>query len=79
MSSNVFRIIFFRKEILFAMFALMRFNLQMNPFSMINQGRISFESTATFRTKETLDVLMDTDLMDSECRSSSEPFGTIWT
>ena len=47
MSSYMFSIVFFGKEIFFTMFALMGFDLKMYSFSMVDQGGIGFESGTT--------------------------------
>ena len=79
MCTNVFRVVLFWKEILFAVVTSMLFDLQVNSFSVINQCRVGFESWATFGTKKTFDILMDGDFVDSKSRSTGKEFGTWWT
>ena len=79
MCTNVFGVVLFWKEVLFAVVTSMLFDLQVNSFSVINQCRVGLECWATFRTKKTFDILMDGDFVDSKSRSTGKEFGTWWT
>ena len=51
----------------------------MNPLAMIDECRIGFKGRAALGTKETLDILMDGDLVNTKSRSASETLRARWT
>ena len=65
-SPYMFGMILLRKEILFAILALMLFNLQMHTLAMVNKGRIGLEGRSTFGTQVAFDIFMDGDFVDSQ-------------
>lgn len=66
MSPDVFRMILLRKEILLAILTAMLLDLQMNPLTMIDKGRIGFEGRSAFGAQETLDIFVDGNFMNSQ-------------
>ena len=78
MSSYMFSIVFFGKEIFFTMFALMGFDLKMYSFSMVDQGGIGFESWTTGWTQKWFCVFMNRNFVNPQGGTSCKAFWTMW-
>lgn len=64
MCSFVFRVVFLREEIFGTELALVRFDLEVDSFSVVDESRVGLEPRSAFWTEVRLDIVVDGIFVD---------------